>query len=333
VLRLVPPPSRATHRGPRAAVVLLAIVALVLAGCGSPKHQAEVTTSTSTPSAASDVAAPLQRFYGQTIEWSTCGKFQCAKAKMPIDYADPAAGTTEVAIERSPATSGTAIGSLLINPGGPGASGTDFVEGAVKRFGTDVLAKYDVVGFDPRGVAHSNPVKCQDDAAKNELLSEDFDYSTDAGIAAAEAAYKAMGAACAANSGALLAHVDTVSVARDLDVLRSALGDETLSYLGFSYGTLIGATYAGLFPTHVGRMVLDGALDPALDSAALGLGQAAGFESALRAYVTDCQGGPKCPLPGSVDNDAVRQRVLAGPDAGVNAGSGGRRRHAPPSPG
>ena len=280
--------------------MLVTVVALVLAGCGSPKHQAEVVTSTS--SATSGSAGPLRQFYDQALEWKACGDLQCTTVKVPIEYADVGAGSTEVAIERSPATGGKAVGSLLINPGGPGASGVDFVADAVTRFGQDVLAKYDVVGFDPRGVAHSNPVRCQDDAAKDRLLSEDFDFSTDAGIAAAKAANKAMGEACAARSGALLAHMDTVSVAKDLDVLRSALGDDKLSYLGFSYGTLIGATYAGLFPVHVGRMVLDGALDPALDSAALGLGQAAGFESALRAYVTDCQGGPKCPLTGSVDN-------------------------------
>ena len=195
---------------------------------------------------------------------------------------------------------------MLINPGGPGASGVDLVDQAVTTFGKDVLAKYDVVGFDPRGVDRSNPVTCVGDKAKDKLLSEDFDYATTAGLAAAEAAYAAFGKACAANTGPLLAHVDTVSAAKDMDILRAALGDKKLAYLGYSYGTALGATYAGLFPQKVGRMVLDGALDPALSSDELGLGQAAGFEGALRAYVKDCQAGAKCPLTGTVD-DGLRQ--------------------------
>ena len=282
------------------ATALVGVLALLLVGCSAPKHQAEVAPA-ATSSATSDVAGELQPFYGQVIEWTACDAFECATAQAPIDYADPAAGSLELALKRAPATGGPAIGSLLINPGGPGASGVDLVDQAATTFGTDVLAQYDVVGFDPRGVARSTPVTCQDDAAKDQLLSSDFDYSTDAGLAAAQAAYTAFGQACAANTGALLAHVDTVSAAKDMDVLRAVLGDEKLTYLGYSYGTALGAAYAGLFPDRVGRMVLDGALDPTLSSAELGLGQAVGFEGALRAYVADCQGGAECPLTGNAD--------------------------------
>lgn len=300
-------PRRATRR--TRAVVLAASLALVLVGCSAPKHQA--TVETAAPSGTEEVVdAALQPFYGQTIEWSACDAFECAKVQVPIDYADPAAGSVDLAVKRSPATGGAPIGSLLINPGGPGASGVDLVDSVVTTFGTEVLAQYDVVGFDPRGVASSNPITCLDDAAKDELLSRDFDYATEAGITAATAAYTAMGAACAANTGPLLGHVDTVSAARDMDVLRAALGDEKLTYLGYSYGTALGATYAGLFPAKVGRMVLDGALDPALSSAELGLGQAIGFEGALRAYVTDCQGGPACPLTGSPDDGLAQIKDL-----------------------
>jgi len=286
-------------------VAAVGVLALLLAGCGSLKHQVGVAR-VATPSGTSTVEAGLQPFYDQAIDWKACDKFQCATAKVPIDYADPTAGSIRLALKRASATGGAAIGSLLINPGGPGASGVDLVDRAVTTVGKDVLAKYDVVGFDPRGVARSNPVKCMDAASTDKLLSADFDYSTDAGIAAAEAAYTAMGKACAANTGPLLAHVDTVSAARDMDVLRAALGDETLTYLGYSYGTALGATYAGLFPHRVGRMVLDGALDPKLSPDELGLGQAAGFEGALRAYVADCQGGAKCPLTGNVDEGLAK---------------------------
>lgn len=274
-------------------------MALVLAGCSAPKHQS--SDSPAPTSGTEVVETALQPFYDQTIEWTSCADFECATAEVPVSYADPAAGSIELAVKRAPATSGEAIGSLLINPGGPGASGVDLVDSVVTTFGEGVLAQYDVVGFDPRGVAASNPVICQDDAPKDALLARDFDYSTDAGIAEARAAYAAMGAACETNTGALLGHVDTVSAAKDMDVLRAALGDEALTYLGYSYGSALGATYAELFPEKVGRMVLDGALDPALSPTELGLGQAVGFEGALRAYVTDCQGGQDCPLNGTVD--------------------------------
>jgi pimeloyl-ACP methyl ester carboxylesterase len=289
--------------------VAVTALALVLVGCSAPKHQAAVETATSSGT-GEVVDAALQPFYDQEIAWNACDAFECAQAEVPVDYTDPAAGSIELALKRAPATGGKPIGSLLINPGGPGASGVDLVDSVVTTFGKDVLAQYDVVGFDPRGVASSNPVTCLDDAAKDALLSKDFAYSTEAGIAEATAAYTAMGAACEANTGPLLGHVDTVSAAKDMDVLRAALGDEKLTYLGYSYGTALGATYAGLFPAKVGRMVLDGALDPALSSTELGLGQAVGFEGALRAYVTDCQGGPACPLTGSVDDGLAQIKDL-----------------------
>ncbi|MBC7552100.1 MAG: alpha/beta fold hydrolase [Cellulomonas sp.] len=300
-------PRRVTRRA--RAVVVVASLALVLVGCSAPKHQATVDPASSSGT-GEVVDDALQPFYDQAIEWSACDAFECAKAQVPVDYADPSAGSLELAVKRAPATAGKPIGSLLVNPGGPGASGVDLVDSVVGTFGKDVLAQYDVVGFDPRGVASSNPITCLDDAGKDMLLSTDFDYATDAGIAAATAAYTALGAACEANTGPLLGHVDTVSAARDMDVLRAALGDEKLTYLGYSYGTALGATSAGLFPEKVGRMVLDGALDPALSSAELGLGQAVGFEGALRAYVTDCQGGASCALAGTPDDGLKQIKAL-----------------------
>jgi pimeloyl-ACP methyl ester carboxylesterase len=286
----------------------------VLTGCASPeKHQAPVAAATSAATPGGDGAtgdAGLEPFYGQTLQWTTCEPFQCATATVPIDYADPGAGSIELALRRAPATSGEPIGSLLINPGGPGGSGVDFVEQAAQRISGRVLERYDVVGFDPRGVARSHPVTCVDDATKDALLSRDFDYSTDEGIDEARAAYREFAQACAQNTGPLLAHVDTVSAARDMDVLRAALGDESLTYLGYSYGTSLGANYAELFPERVGRLVLDGALDPTLTETELAVGQAAGFESALRAYVQDCQGGDGCPLTGSVDGGMAQIREL-----------------------
>ena len=282
------------------AAAIVGTAALALAGCTATENQASSAPESS--SGARPVKVALRPFYDQLIDWSSCGDFECGTAQVPLDYADPDAGSIELVLKRAPPTGADPIGSLLINPGGPGASGVDLVARAVTMFGKDVLAAYDVVGFDPRGVAGSNPVTCFDDAANDAFLSQDFDFATDAGIAEAKAAYAARSAACAANTGPLLGHVDTASSARDMDVLRAALGDTKLTYLGYSYGTALGATYAGLFPDKVGRMVLDGALDPTLSSADYGLGQAAGVEGALRAYVTSCRTGANCPLTGTVDD-------------------------------
>ncbi|GHS85495.1 alpha/beta hydrolase [Actinomycetota bacterium] len=277
------------------------VLALLLAGCSAPKHQAEVTPEPTVTS--TDVAPDLVRFYTQQLDWTACGDLECTTAMVPLDWADPAGATIELAVNRSPAKGDDRLGSLLINPGGPGASGTDALSSlALERVSQDVQDRYDMVGFDPRGVAGSSPVTCVDDADMDTLLATDFDFATDAGVQEAEQAYGTFGAACLQNTGPVLGHVDTVSAARDLDVLRAALGDEKLTYLGYSYGTQLGATYAGLFPDRVGRLVLDGALDPTLTSDELSAGQAAGFESALRAYVEDCQAGATCPLTGSADD-------------------------------
>ncbi|NMM30112.1 MAG: alpha/beta hydrolase [Cellulomonas sp.] len=309
------------------AASLVVVVALVVAGCSTAKHQSAVPTGTTASSSGTNAApAGLERFYGQQLDWTTCDKFECAKATVPVDWSAPDGAVIQLALERQRATGGTAVGSLLINPGGPGASGVDALKSvALERISKDVLAKYDVVGFDPRGVSRSARVTCTDGKALDSIVSADPDYTTPAGIDAVEQTYAAFGAACLAKTGDLLGHVDTVSAAKDMDVLRAALGDEKLTYLGYSYGTQLGATYAALFPERVGRLVLDGALDPTLTYDQTAVGQAKGFESALRAYVTDCQAGKGCPLTGSVDEglaqiknllDRARAKPLATNQAG-----------------
>ncbi len=286
---------------------MLATAAVVLAGCTGPRQQVEVTEQPS-PTAA-DVQG-LEGAYAQELDWQACGDLECATLVVPMDYDEPDGDTIEVAVARHAAT-GDKLGSLLINPGGPGSSGIEALETiAVPSFGAEVVERYDLIGFDPRGVGASTPVTCVDGPAMDRITATDFDFASDAGIAAAEAAYGELGAACLANTGPVLEHVDTVSAAKDMDVLREVLGDDTLSYVGYSYGTQLGATYAALFPDRVGRLVLDGALDPTLSAQALSEGQAAGFESALRAYVTDCQAGAGCPLSGSVDEGLAQVRAV-----------------------
>ncbi len=249
----------------------------------------------------------LEGFYGQEVSWSECGDYECASIDAPLNWDDPEAGSISLALKRSVATGGDRIGSLLTNPGGPGGSGVDFLPDLVEYvLGPKVLASYDIIGFDPRGVGQSSAVDCGPDAEVDAFLTADtvIENQQDLDKAAAEAV--AFGEMCAENTGDLLGHVDTVSAARDMDLIRAVLGDEELYYLGFSYGTFLGATYADLYPQNVGRLVLDGAIDPSLDGDVQNLTQAAGFEQALRAYVTDCMDGANCPLTGSVD-DGMRQ--------------------------
>lgn len=302
----------------RAGVVVgaLLVVALVVAGCSqTTKHQSTVDptggpAATSSPDASGAPSDDLERFYSQQLEWSDCDEGECATATVPVDYADPAGETTSIALARSRA-SGDRIGSLLLNPGGPGGSGFDFLESALETVSGDVQERYDLVGFDPRGVQHSEPaIACYDGPDMDELVAFDPDYSTPQGVQAAIDRFADFSQACLERTGPLLGHVDTISAARDLDVLRAALGDSELHYLGYSYGTQLGATYAALFPQNVGRLVLDGAIDPTLSPDQAALEQAVGFENALRAYVTDCQAGRSCPLTGSVDDGLKQVRRL-----------------------
>lgn len=290
-----------SSRGLRRVLGVALVALLVLTGCTPPRHQSPVV-ETAAPIVPDDVAPEVAEFYSQTPEWSECREeLQCADVRVPLDWDEPTAGEITIRVARNLA-SGTKIGSLFVNPGGPGASGVDLVEQIGTLFGERLLESYDVVGFDPRGVGESAPVQCLDDAGKDALYSRDFDYSSDKGLAEAFDAWEAYGASCLENTGEVLGNVGTVSAARDLDVLRGVLGDETLAYLGYSYGTSLGATYAALFPQRAGRLVLDGGVDPTLDAHAASLEQAGGFERALRNYVQYCLSRSVCPLDGSVED-------------------------------
>jgi pimeloyl-ACP methyl ester carboxylesterase len=299
--RLVAPTRAGRPPRPRTALAVVAVLAVValLAGCVSPKNQASGQV-VETPTA--EATGELARYYGQQLEWTTCTEGECATAQVPLDYADPAGPSIGIALARARATGGEPVGSLLLNRGGPGASGVDFVAQVKGMVSADITRQFDLVGFDPRGVQRSSPVTCVDGPRLDEIIAYDPDYSTDAGIQDVIDLYGELGAACEENTGAVLGHVDTISTARDLDILRAALGDPTLTYLGFSYGTQLGATYAAIFPEKVGRLVLDGAKPPTLSYLEVSKGQAVGFENALRAYIADCQAGPACPLDGSVDD-------------------------------
>jgi pimeloyl-ACP methyl ester carboxylesterase len=296
---------------------------LLVAGCagGAPR------TVTLPPPAAPPAPAALSSYYEQDVTWFGCeGGLECARVVVPLDYAHPEGDRIELALKRSRAgLPGSRVGSLLINPGGPGVSGVSAVEPARAALGWDVRAVYDVVGFDPRGIGGSSPIRCVGEADLDEWRSADYDQATAAGVDRRIADARRLATECGARAGALLPFVDTESTARDLDVVRAVLGDERLHYLGVSYGTELGATYAGLFPERVGRMVLDAGLDPRMDEADRNLGLAAGVENALRTYVAACLTTTACPLTGTADEAVARVRAFLDDLARSPRGTGSAR--------
>jgi pimeloyl-ACP methyl ester carboxylesterase len=284
--------------------------ALLLSGCrhDAPHRSAPSPTHSVAPPSTSSSRNPLTPYYAQRLTWRDCGgDFTCATLKVPLDYAHPASSIS-LALIRLRAT-GPRLGSLVLNPGGPGVSGIDYARSATAVLSDAVRERFDVVGFDPRGVGASTAVDCVGDRDLDALVDAPPAPRTARETAAAVAAVRRLATGCRANAARLLPHVGTPDAARDLDVLRAALGEAKLTYLGKSYGTYLGATYAELFPTRVRAAVLDGALDPSLTFAQLNAGQAAGFEAALRSFLRAC--GVTC---GASVPDAVRRldRVLAG---------------------
>jgi pimeloyl-ACP methyl ester carboxylesterase len=240
--------------------------------------------------------------------WGGCSQFlsnpsdvpaaQCTTVSVPVDYNNPGGAQAKLAVIRVPAT-GQRIGSLLINPGGPGASAVDMVAGmAADLQGSDISRNFDLVGFDPRGVGHSTPaLRCRTDAEFDAYRTEPMvDYSP-AGVAHIEQLYRQLAQQCVNRVGnAFLANAGTASVVRDMDVVRQALGEDQINYLGYSYGTEIGTAYLERFGEHVRTMVLDGAIDPTVGPVQENISQMAGFQTAFNDYAKDCARSPACPL-------------------------------------
>ena len=267
-------------------------------------------------------SAALDRYYHQQLDWQPCadlkltidapGRYECGFVTVPIDYSDPDGATAQIAVSRSKAT-GTRIGSLLANPGGPGAPGLGM---AALGAGTELAEHFDIVGFDPRGIGASTPsIECLTSSERDSARAEVELDTSPAAIERAEEESRDYVAACTERTGAdLLAHVGTQDVVRDIDIIRAALGDEKLTYVGYSYGTRIGAQYAEMFPTHVRALVLDGALDPAQDLISSSVDQMAGFQQAFDAFAADCATrGGECPLGTDPAQATARFRALVDP--------------------
>jgi pimeloyl-ACP methyl ester carboxylesterase len=236
-----------------------------------------------------------------TLAWSPCdgaatemAGLECATLVVPLDHSAPDGETIDIAVARAAtADDDLRIGSLVFNPGGPGGSGIEFLANVAAVIPPELTERFDLVSFDPRGVGASTAIDCEVDFDDDvSLLAPGDDAGWDALVAEAESRVDT----CTADSLALEPYVGTNNAARDLDVLRAALGDEQLSYVGFSYGTRLGATYAELFPDRVRALVLDGAVKPTDDGALIGLEQGPGFDAALESFAAACDADADCAL-------------------------------------
>ncbi|WP_225443204.1 alpha/beta hydrolase [Lolliginicoccus lacisalsi] len=272
----------------------------------------------------------LARFYEQAVDWGACAGyaedpatgralestgFECARVTVPLDYGDPGGATAELAVTRL-ATATSKIGSLVVNPGGPGASGIGTAANLAQVWsGTELADRFDLVSWDPRGVAASTPeVQCLTGTEMDEYRRLDHVDMSAEGIARTEADMQRYIDACAERSGMeLLTNVGTRENVLDLDILRSVLGDDELNYLGYSYGTYLGARYAERFPGSVRAMVLDGAVDPAMDLGDSIVQQGQGFQRSFDAFVADCGPRPECPLSDDRDVAIKEFRALVDP--------------------
>jgi pimeloyl-ACP methyl ester carboxylesterase len=312
----------------------LGTAALLAAGCLSAwalttQGDGKSEPAAVTPSSAAVSASPPERppsevdpgskrpperalawFYHQSVEWELCERvYECARLEVPLDYDRPEKATIELALLRLPAADPSeSLGSLVVNPGGPGAPGTDYARGATAALREPVLKRYDVVGFDPRGIGDSTPIDCASERMLDTIVGRDPTPDTVAERRGLVGLLRKFGRGCQRRSGDLARHVSTLESARDLDIIRAALGEARLNFFGVSYGTVLGAYFAELFPGRVGRLVLDGGVS--LEDASLRqtADRAAAFERALRAYVRNCMrtNTDPCVLYDSVDEGVAR---------------------------
>lgn len=315
-------------RAPLARVALL--VAALATACSpgastsSPTTGAEPTTSSAAPTTTvapttTTIALPEP----VPITWSACGDgFDCATLTVPVDYQQPSAGTLELALVRRPAGDpGRRIGTLLVNPGGPGASGVRRVRRGF-TVSQEVADRFDIVGFDPRGVGASTPIACG--ASVDAFRASDLAPDTLEELATMEAAARAVADECAATEGARLGHLGTREVVHDVEVIRRAIGEPQISFVGLSYGTLIGLLWAEAYPRSVRALVLDAVIDPAAESDITGQKQVQAIDQTFAAIHDACAADPGCPLhaAGGVlpAYDELARRLDAGEVSGAGVG-------------
>jgi pimeloyl-ACP methyl ester carboxylesterase len=329
------------HRGLVAAAACALLLAVpALAGCTT--FVDSVTADPASATAAEPTTAPPE------IEWTDCDQpiqeaiadqpgadrdlaFSCGRMEVPITYDEPQGRTLPLFLVRVVAAGqADRIGSLVVNPGGPGASGADAAIGLALTMPQETLNRFDLIGFDPRGVALSTPVQCISDEMKDELVASEPRPATEEQIDEAFALAEQVADGCAEEYGDALGTFNTVDTARDLDRIREALGDEQLSYLGYSYGTTLGSTYAELFPDKVRAMVLDAAVDPDVDRVERAEAGARGLETGFDRFAENCTKlVAGCPL-GAEPRQFVESLLAKARTAPIPSSEEGEQRRATP---
>ncbi|MFL6288924.1 MAG: alpha/beta hydrolase [Actinomycetes bacterium] len=267
----------------------LAVAAAVLLGGCTADGPTVAPSPIPSPSTTGHEPNALRPFYDQRANWSDCGQFECATIEAPLAYDRQAARRIRLSMLKRPADNQSdKIGTLFVNPGGPGVSGIQYARLAEVLFTQPVLENYDIVGWDPRGVGASTAISCLTDGQTDRLLAADGTPDNSKEVATLVRLNTSFTRGCERDDSAFIPQLGTFNSARDMDLLRAAVGEPRLNYFGASYGTELGAVYADLFPQRVGRMVLDGALDPAISSSRLAEGQLKGFQQATEAFIEDC---------------------------------------------
>ncbi|MEW1954491.1 alpha/beta hydrolase [Terrabacter sp. NPDC080008] len=314
-----------------AVVAVLAVVVLTVWRVGNPPPVSQARPPAPVPSAApgspgspspstpspggtapQDYPAALSSYYTQRLRWSPCSdnrQQQCTTMQVPVDYSQPGGDRFTLALRKAPATDpAKRVGSLVINPGGPGGSGVEYAQYSSFVFSPAVRAAYDIVGFDPRGIGASSPVRCLTNSDMDLLFSADPTPDSPAERAQLLADVDGVTARCAARGGTRARHMSTAEVAHDMDVMRVLLGDAKLNFFGGSYGTFLGAMYADAFPKKVGRMVLDSAMSPNQTDQQEMTYDIQGFESSIDAFIGWCVARTDCAL--GRDKGAARQKIV-----------------------
>lgn len=280
--------------------------ALALTGCAGGD---DVTPNVE--SRSETVPDELTEFYEQDLDWQQCedrADHDCGTVAVPLDYANPGDDSIEIRLTRAQETADEQ--PMLFNPGGPGASGIDFVQDSLSYMLSENLAdNISGIGFDPRGVGQSEPVRCVTGEEFDESREEVFDSSTPEGWQESIKETEQLGEQCLERSGQIVGFVDTASAAKDMDIIRAALGEPQLDYFGISYGTKLGATYAELFPQNVGKFVLDSVLAPSADTFEVTKAQSAGFEQSLHDWAAWCADSQQCNVGEDGDAESVLQAV------------------------
>ncbi|WP_375503813.1 alpha/beta hydrolase [uncultured Jatrophihabitans sp.] len=334
--------------GPRGRLHVLAalVVTLALTAACTSTVAGQGSTAAGSSSGAGSTGAPLPSGSASapaqaTADFGSCSglynisavtlpadragkiEFSCAQIQVPLDYAQPAGRTISLELVKIHDRDTTSPkGSLLVNPGGPGASGNVFALSYAASVPLTLLQNFDIIGFDPRGVGASSPINCLSDTQKDAINAASPDFRTAAGLAEAKATASMIAASCSSKYGSALAFYNTVNTARDMDQIRRAVGDSQMNYLGFSYGTELGSVYAHLFPSVVRVMVLDGAVNPLTSDITAFADQLQGFESSFDQFATYCQTHSPCKSLGDPRSAvyAVQAKAKANPIPTSTAG-------------